>query len=263
MGASLQNLVQNLAEEGDDKFLAKYEENKEKRKLLLRKGVYPYDYMNGVSKMEEDTLPPKEAFYSKLTEEHISDEDYAHAQKVWEVYRCQTMKDYHMLYLVSDVLQLCDVFEHFRYTCRNIYGLDPAHYYTAPGLAWDAMLKVTGVNLQLITDLDMYLMVESGIRGGISVISNKYAKANHPEVTDYNPEEDTSYIMYLDANNLYGWAMSQPLPQGNFKWVPEEELGELDITTIPKDAAKGYILEVDMEYPRELHDLHSDYPLAA
>ena len=152
------------------------------------------------------------------------------------MFRCETMGDYHDLYLSSDVLQLADVFENFRSVCRSTYGLDPAHYYTAPGLAWDAMLKMTHVKLELIVDIDMYLMVEQGIRGGISVISNKFAKANNPEVEDYNPEEEHSYIMYLDANNLYGWAMSQCLPRANFKWIPSEELEHLDITTISDEA---------------------------
>ena len=165
------------------------------------------------------------------------------------------MKDYHDLYLKTDVLLLTNVFENFRDMCLKNYRLDPAWYYTTPGLSWDAALKITKIKLQLFDDPDMLLMFEKGIRGGISTISNRYAKANNPYMgKDYNPNEPTKYIIYSDANNLYGWAMSQPLPIGGFKWMSEKEL----------ESWKNYpcILEVDIDYPDHLHDLHNDYPLA-
>ena len=264
MATSLEKLVGNLAAEGKSKFktLCRFIPDAEKQDLLLRKGVYPYDYVCEASKFEGTSLPSKEQFYSQLSQQHISDANYAHAQHVWQTFGCNTLGDYHDLYLKSDVLQLADVFENFRDVCMTNYKLDPAHYYTAPGLSWDAMLRETKVSLQLITDIDMYLMVEEGIRGGISMISNKYAKANNPYVKDFNVTEPTSYISYLDANNLYGWAMSQPLPTGGFDWVEAEAWTSQHVLNIPHNSSKGYIFEVDLEYPAEIHDEHSDYPLA-
>ena len=260
MGASLEKLVHNLVQEGKHKFKNMNKFIPERQDLLLRKGVYPYDYVDGPSKLQETSLPSKQDFYSLLSKQHISDEDYMHAHRVWEAFRCKTLGDYHDIYLKSDVVQLADMFENFRSICHHNYGLDPAHYYTAPGLSWDAMLRYTKVKLELITDIDMYLMIEKGIRGGVSMITHKYAKANNG--SNYKRDEPTSYIIYWDANNLYGWAMSQCLPTGGFHWVSDEELATLDVRGIADDADKGYILEVDLEYPDSLHDAHNDYPLA-
>ena len=156
---------------------------------------------------------------------------------------------------MSDVLFLMDVFENFRDVCQKNYGLDPAHYYTSPGLAWDAALKMTKVNLELLTDINMLLMFERGIRGGVSQISNRYAKANNPYMKEYNHNLTTKYIAYLDRNNLYGEAMSKPLPTHGFRWITDQEEIK-NWKNIP------CILEVDLEYPHHLHDLHNDYPLA-
>ena len=204
----------------------------------------------------------RNSFFCKLTEEHISEEDYVHAQNVWEKFNCQTLGDYHDLYLKTDVLLLSDVFETFRQVCMTNYGLDPAHYYTAPGLSWDAMLKKTGINLELICDEDMFHMVDKGLRGGIAMISNKYAKSNNPYVEGYDSSQPHNYIMYLDANNLYGWAMSQYLPERHFNFMTEQQLEQIDVMSIASDSSTGYIFEVDLKYPKYLHDKHSDYPLA-
>ena len=128
------------------------------------------------------------------------------------------MGEYHDLYLKSDILLITDVFENFRKTCLTHYRLDPCHYVSSPGLAWDAMLQMTKINLDLITDTDMQLFIEKGIRGGISYIAHRYAEANNKYMENYNPKIESSYIMYLDANNLYDWAMSKPLPYSNFRW---------------------------------------------
>ena len=182
--------------------------------------------------------------------------NYQHAKSVWEKFNMKNMRNYHNLYLKTDVILLADVFESFRKVCKENYSLDPAWYFTSPGLAWDAMLKITGVELELMSDPNMYLMIENGIRGGISTITKRYAKANNPYMGEkFNPNEETKYIPYLDANNLYGWAMSKPLPLRNFKWMDEKELENWK--NIP------CILEVDLEYPEYLHDFHNEYPLAA
>ena len=243
----------------------KFEPDLSRQALLLKKGVYPYEYMDSWERFEETQLPVIEKFYSTLTDEGISEQDYAHAQKVWETFQCKNLGDYHDLYLKTDVLLLADIFENFRTTCLRQYELDPAHYYTSPGLSWDALLKKTGVKLELLTDYDMYLFVERGLRGGISQSSKRYVKANNSLAPDFDPTKPTSYIMYLDANNLYGWAMSQYLPTGNFRWLSTNNLDEDDykaIINISPDFHTGCILEVDLEYPKELHDMHNDYPLA-
>ncbi|KAK3757134.1 hypothetical protein RRG08_049801 [Elysia crispata] len=239
-----------------------YEPDQHKRKLLLRKGVYPYEYMDSWERFEETQLPPKEAFYSKLSDGHISDSDYTHAQRVWETFGCQTLGNYTDLYCRTDVLILADVFENFRKTSQKQYGLDPANYYTSPGLSWDAFLKKTGVELELLTDYDQHLFIEKGMRGGISMVSKRHARANNPAVEGYDPEKPNSHILYLDANNLYGWAMSQPLPTGGFRWVEDCDGLVGTIKDQPADWPEGFILEVDLEYPQELHDEHNAYPIA-
>ena len=241
---------------------AQYEPNQQRRELLLRKGVYPYEYMDSWERFADTQLPQKPSFYSKLTGEHISDEDYAHAQNVWEVFGCQNMGEYCDLYCRTDVLLLADVFETFRKTCMGRYSLDPAHYYTSPGLSWDALLKKTGVELELLTDYDQHLFIEKGMRGGISMVSKRYARANNPLIKGYDPSKPNTHILYLDANNLYGWAMSQPLPTGGFQWVDDCDRLTETITEHPADSREGYILEVDLKYPEELHNAHNTYPLA-
>ncbi len=251
---SLDSLTKTL---GKDQFGTLTSQMRVKSKsldLLKRKGVFPYEFMTDFSKLDAAQLPPKEAFYSQLTDSHISDEDYEHAQKVWKAFGCETMRDYHDLYLKTDVLLLADVMTEFRKTCKKAYGLEAFHYYTSPGLAWDAMLKHTEVELDLLSDTDMYQMVEKGIRGGVSSIMKRYSKANHKHLDDYDPKKPSKHILYLDANNLYGWAMSKPQPYKDFREMSEEELKDW--------RSKPCILEVDLEYPKELHDLHNEYPLA-
>ena len=211
--SSLGNLVSNLSLEDFHNTKSEFKKN---ISLLTRKGVFPYDYVSSIDKLLEKQLPPKEEFYSKLYDENITDEDYQHAVKVWNTFGCKTLKDYHDLYLKSDVMLLADVFEKFRLTCLKNYRLDPAHYYTSPGLAWDACLKMTGQHLELLSDYDMLMLFEKGIRGGITHISKRYSEANNKYCINYNPEKESKFIQYLDANNLYGWAMSQNLPTHGF-----------------------------------------------
>ena len=227
---------------------------------MIRKGVYPYDYMDCFEKLNDTKLPAKKEFYSKLYNEDISDKDYKHAKKVWKEFDMKTMGDYHDLYLETDVLLLTDIFENFRDNCMKNYHLDPAWYFTAPGLAYDAALKMTKVNLELLSDPDMLLLFEQGIRGGVSMITHRHGKANNPYVKGYDKAQPTKYLTYLDANNLYGWAMSQPLPVGEFEWIDGADMSNIE--TIKEDAEYGYMFEVDLDYPKELHDDHNDYPLA-
>ena len=150
------------------------------------------------------------------------------------------------------------VYEAFRVTCLKHYKLDPTHFYTSPGLAWKACLKHTGIKLELLTDPDMLLMFEWGIKGGITQAVRKYASANNKYMGDkFNPESESSYLQYLDANNLYGCAMSQPLPTGGFKWV---DVNPNEISELATRTDKGYVLEVNVSYPRDLLDSHNDLP---
>ncbi|XP_063420723.1 uncharacterized protein LOC134705941 [Mytilus trossulus] len=223
MSSSLQKLVENLAKEGSSKFRHMTSHfGEEKIHLFLRKQVYPYEYFDTEAKFFESQLPSIENFYSTLSREGITSLDYAHAQHIWQLFKIQNLGQYHDLYVLSDVLALADVFENFREICLNYYGLDAAHFYTSPGLAWQAALKMTGVKLELLTDIDMHLFIEKGLRGGISMISHRHVKTNNKHVPNYDPNQPINHVMYL----------------------------------------YGFILEVDLEYPRELHDDHNEYPLA-
>ena len=167
--------------------------------LLLRKGVYPYEYMDSWERFDETSLPDKKYFYSELNLEDISDKDYLHAQKVWDVFEIRNLGEYHDLYVQTDTLLLADVYEKFRDKCIEIYGLDPSYFLSAPGLAWQACLKKTNVNLELLTDIDMLLMIEAGIRGGMCQSIHRYAKANNKYMKNYDKSIESSYLMHLDA----------------------------------------------------------------
>ena len=229
--------------------------------LLLRKGVYPYEYMDSWERFDETSLPDKEAFYSNLNMEDITDVYYRHAQRVFNgiAFNGVALKspnnknlgDYHDLHVQSDTLLLADVFENFRNMCIEVYEIDPAHFLSAPGLAWQACLKKTDVKLELLTDVDMLLMVEAGVQGGICHAIHRYAKANNRNMKNYNKDKEESFFEYLDAKNMHGWEMSEPLPVNGFDWM--EDLFKIDedfTKNYDKNSDKGYMLEVDVECPK-------------
>ncbi|GFV91503.1 uncharacterized protein TNCV_2384631 [Trichonephila clavipes] len=226
------------------KIVKESEDSEEKIDLLLRKGVFPYDYFDSFEKCKDSCLPPISRFYNKLNEEAISVEDYNHACKVFNEFHLNNLGEYCDLYVKTDVLLLTDLF-------------DPCWYFTTPALSWDAMLLHTKVAIELFTDYDMLLFIEKGVRGGISQCCNRYAITNR-YMSNFNPNDEIKYLMYLDANNLYGYAMSKYLPLKDFVWS-DNNLTEQDILNLSDE---GYILEVDLEYPSDLHDKHSDFLFA-
>ena len=259
-----QNYEKDFNKELIKRFVSTYElcnKNLNKFVLLLRKGFYTYEYTDNWERFNETSLPNKESFYSNLNMENIEDIDYRNGNNVFKRFKLKYLGEYHDLYVQSDTLLLGDVFENFRNTCFKVYELDPAHFLSLPGLAWQACLNKNNVKLELLTDYDMLLMVKEGKRGGICHSIQRYAKANNKYMKNYDKNEKSSYMQYLDVNNLYGWAMSQKLPVNEFKWLKDtSEINEEFIKNYDENNDKGYILEVDVKYPRKLHDIHSDLP---
>ena len=171
------------------------------------------------------------------------------------------MGDYHDLYLKTYVLLLADVFEKFINTCLDYCGLDPCHYFSSPVLIWDGMLKMAEIELDVISDIDMHLFIEKGMRGGIFYIAKRYSKADNKCMQSYDAKKPGKFITYLDANNLYCRAMIQYLPYSGFKWLNQKEISDFCFNSISENSSKGYILEVDLQYPSELHDFHNNYLL--
>ncbi|EZA49493.1 hypothetical protein X777_12287 [Ooceraea biroi] len=249
-------------------------EEEEDFQLLTRKGVFPYEYVDSIEKLHETRLPPRESFHSSLTGDTVADDDYAHATTVWNRFAIENLGQYCDLYLKTDVLLLADVFENFRDTCIRSYGLDPAHYFTLPGYTWDAMLLHTGIEFELLTDVDM-CNIEVGHNMNVCVTRNNFIRKCH---INLNPQASncftTNYNSKILSNCKYNNVLKlyksvkmcsmymeykyNPLPRGEFRWV--EDVSMLDVHAIPPDSPTGYILEVDLEYPRHLHDTHADLP---
>ena len=228
--------------------------------LLSRKGVFPYEFMDSFEKFNF-TFPEKDAFFSQLSGK-VSDEDYFHAKEVWEKFGMKTLGEYHDLYLKTDVFLLADVVENFRTVLLKNYLLDPAWFLTAPAFFWCAMLKMTGVELELICEgnIEMFRFFERQIRGGVSSVFHRFSQANNKFMKDFDSSKVSKFIVYLDANSLYPTAMMQPLPVGGFEWLSEGKLKQWEKIVDSEDL--GCVLEVDLEYPAELHDFHNDFPLA-
>ncbi|KAJ8977854.1 hypothetical protein NQ317_018691 [Molorchus minor] len=253
MGCSLDQLASTLVDENFKDLKQEFSDLDDgKLKLLMRKGVFFYDYLDKIERLDETKLPDIEHFYNKLNDTNIDETDYAHAQLIWRTFNIQTLGEYSDLYMKTDIMLLTS-------TCHKTYKIDPGRHFTLPGYTWDCMLKYTGCKLETLQDVDMLMFIERGIRGGISQCCNRFSQANNKYLDDYDSNKPSTYLMYFDVNNLYGWAMSQPLPSEGFQWSDTN----IDVTTVPDDGEIGYILEVDLEYPETLHDLHKDLPLCA
>ena len=260
MNSSLDTLVGNLSS-NDFKCLSGVFRDDEQFELVKCKGVYPYEWVDSFKKFNWSCLLSKECFFSSLKGKGICDEEYSRACKVWNVFDMKTFGEYHDLYLKCDVLLLCDVFEKFIDSCLKYYGLDPCHYFSSPGLAWDTMLKMSGVRLRFIDDVDMHLFIEKGMRGSISYIAKSYCRANNEFVKGYDSSLEKRFITYWDVNNLYGAAMLEHLLE-QFEWLSDDEIDSIDFNCVSAESDVGYILEVDIKYPCKLHESHNDYPLA-
>ena len=257
MNYPLADLVENL-DKNDLHYLKRF--FPEDADLLSRKGVFPYEFMDSFEKFHF-TFPEKDAFFSQLTGE-VSDEDFSHAKNVWRKFGMTDLGEYHDLYLKTDVFLLADVVENFRTVLLKNYLLDPAWFLTAPAFFWEAMLKMTGVELELICegDIEMFRFFERQIRGGVSSVFHRFSQANNKFMKDFDSSKVSKFIVYLDANSLYPTAMMQPLPVGGFEWLSEGMLKQWEKIVDSSDL--GCVLEVDLEYPAELHDFHNDFPLA-
>ena len=268
MASSIESLAENLLKgciTTEDKRkifknISNHFTDDEQFNLMTQKGVYPYDYIDNYEKLNTPNLPSIEEFYSKLCNKKCTTDDYNIALKVYKTFNCKSFLEYHNIYLISDVLLLTDIWENFRNVCYKNYNLDCEYYYTAPGLSFDAMLKYTKIELELLTDIDMYLFCENGIRGGVSQISTRHAIANNKYLENYDKSKEDSYIVYLDANNLYGHSMCQYLPVGGFKWNVEEWTKE-KILNLKDDSIDGYLFSVDLDIPEGKHNYFNDYPL--
>ena len=267
LNSSISSLIKNVP--SDKMFFLKHlTEDVNKIPLLTQKGQFPYEWFDDIEKLKVPISEIKREFFdNELTLSKLSDDDWNQVQNVIKEFNIQTFEEYHDYYLNIDVNGLADVFENFRETSLKYYKLEPCHYVGTPSYGWDAMLLETRVKLESLTDSEMYLFYERGIRGGQSVIFGKYAEANNKYMKYYDDNQETSYISYVDANNLYGWAMVKKLPCGDFKWYDSnnkrlKEWIEFILDYNENDTDIGYTLGVDLTYPDELHDNHNDYPLA-
>ena len=225
----------------------------EQRNMLIKsKGIFPYEYIKNYNVLKESGLPSIDKFYSSLREKSVSQEDYCQAVQTYNLMGCETLEDYCQLYCRLDTLQLAEAMLAFIEEVHNDFGLDASNFISLPQLAWQCMLKHTGVVLDYLPDMDMINIFEQNIRGGVSYVN----------VRSVDTQKEGGHLMYLDFTNLYGYAQQQKLPIRNYEWLTPEEIESFDIMAVDGDSELGYGLEVDLEYPEHLHYLHNDLPLA-
>ena len=232
--------------------------------VIRRKGVFPYSYFNSPARLQDSCLPPIQQFKDDLTGAECTPEEYAHAQRAWSELGCRTFREYLVRYLHLDIYLLTDVFEKFRQVTLQEDGLDPVHFISLPGLSYMACFKKSGDTIDLLQDIDMVRLFERGIRGGLTFVNKHRVEAHIPELD--NNQDGNVHLAYIDENNLYGSSLCRPLPHSEFSWVADSELENFskseEILKLEDEADYGYIFEVDLEYPRELHASTADFPLA-
>src|SRR6266853_5245335 len=260
--------------DSDFKIVRKYYPDEDKFQLVKHKGTYPYDKASDSTYLNRIGLPPREDYYSILKRKELSQKKYEHEEKVFKTFKYTHFKQQHDLYCFRDVIILADCFEKFRSICleKDNYGLDPCYYYSTPGLTWDCGLKYTKVKLELLTDYNMVMFTEKSKRGGLSgVMGTRHVKANNKYLDNYDPNKESNFLSYFDANNLYGLSMSQPLPYGGFEWLDDQTIynynsniqqATKDILALPDDSTKGYFYQVDLTYTDYIKERTKNLPLA-
>lgn len=266
LSASLDELVSNLTRGGHSFNIldqCKLYSCEMEKKLLLRKGIYPYEWSTNIDRLRNQyTLPEKHSFYSQLKQSNISDADYEHGKLVFDTFKCVNMVDYCELYCLLDTILLAEVVEAFRATILDTIMLDCCQYISLPQLGYDAMLQTLEEPVELCSDPDMVMLFESSIRGGVSYVSQRHAKLTEDEEKKDEMSLDHNLI-YLDCNNLYSVAQSMALPVSNYRWVPENEYKHFDWVEMEfEELSEGFIIECDLDYPSELHFKHNDMPMA-
>lgn len=264
--ASLKVLSINLKNSGLQHFkhTAKIVECEEDLEMVAIKGALPYDWLSNFDKLEQTKLPPYNDWYNSLKQEHISPQTYDICRKIWDKFGCETVYDYILIYLSLDCLLLSDIYERYRSLCIQHFNLDPIHFYSSAGLSYNAALKMLKHPLELISDRTQLECILSGIRGGLATVGETlYAEANNPYCANYDPKCRTSYLAYLDLTNAYGRSLMQPLPYKHFRWLGKSDVKQFDVLHVPRASKTGYICDVSLQYPAELHDRDNSFPLIA
>ncbi|XP_034246763.1 uncharacterized protein LOC117648370 [Thrips palmi] len=235
-----------------------------KIQLLSKKGFFPYSFLDSSERLSLKTLPPRSEFFNDLTQEELSPEDYEHACQVFKVFKCRNLGDYAAVYLACDVLLLSCVFEAFRSMAFDCYKIEPTAFYSLPGFSLQAALLMCNAKVELLTDREMLLMVNGAIRGGMTVCSHRYSKANNKDLADFDPGKPSTYITAWDANGMYALAQKGALPTGNFRWLETEELDNIDVFQLSPLDKTGYFFEVELTVPDDpaIHEYLSDFPPA-
>ncbi|WP_375703111.1 DNA polymerase, partial [Bartonella sp. CL34QHWL] len=251
--SSLDNITKSMTDD-DFKITRHQFPNTTDFKLLRKKGSVPYSFYTSHESYNVTYLE-KSMFFDELKNEMAPDSAYDEAKVIWDHFKISNHGEYIDLYLKTDVILLADLFEKFRDVNLNYFQIDPCHCYSAPGLTWQAGLKYTGINLELLTDTNILLTFEKAIRGGISgVMGTRHIKA-----------DESHKLLYIDANNLYGWAMMEPQPYGSFEMIDnstqnDSHISKEQIMAIPSDSEVGYFLEVDLEYPGNIKFKSRNFP---
>ena len=259
--SSLEKLVDNLnASHHEYPLLRQWVKEKDKRDMLLRKGVFPYSFVRSAEQMRgQKEIPSKEHFFNELKQEHVSDEDYSHACTVWKAFNCENLADYCSLYCSSDVYLLSEAVMSMKNMLFDQFGLDMSHYISLPHMTKDIMLAADkDMQIRYMHDPEMVAMVQNGIRGGFSFINTRYFDTNATSAQIGAPVS----ALYADVNNLYGHAMQMKLPVDDFRWLDKHEIDKFDIMSQDPNDEYGFIAEVSLRYPERLHKLHSSFPLA-
>ena len=263
LSASLDHLASLLQEESLTYYLTLLTDDRSLHPLLRRKAHLPYDFLDSKERLNDRELPSIDKFYNKLKKQSITTEQYEHAQLIWRAFRCKTMKDYLELYLRLDTILLAAIINQYRHTTMNHFGLDPMRYTTGPSLSFDSMLRVCDVQLEPLFDTKMYKFFSDGVRGGICTTSTRHAKANNDlSPSHFNPQLPVSHILAYDVNAMYASVMVGKLPTRHFRWMSDDELSHFDVDAIPLNGDNGYILEVDLQYPMNIHEKTNELPLA-